>query len=70
MKHMVSVQLHLLRTVMEVSIQVSVTLLSQQVAAEIQVIVVLGESQKVISVSVTCSVLLKYQSSRDHLATM
>lgn len=48
MKHVVSTQSHFLWTVMELSIQVSVTLLSQQVAAQIQIIVVLSESQRAV----------------------
>ena len=48
MKHVVSAKSHFLWTVMELSIQVSVTLLSQQVAAQIQVVVVLSESQRAV----------------------
>lgn len=43
MQHVVSAQSSLLRTGMKLAIEVSVTLLSQQVTAEIQVIVVLKE---------------------------
>lgn len=43
---MVSVQAHLLWTVVELPIEVSIALLSQQVAAEIQVIVVLKQKQR------------------------
>lgn len=46
---MVSAQSPLLWTVMELAIQVSITLLSQQVAAKIQVIVVLRQQQRTVS---------------------
>lgn len=48
MQHVVSAQSPLLWTVMELSIQVSITLLGQQVAAEIQVIVVLRQQQRAV----------------------
>lgn len=44
MKHVVPTEPALLWTVMELTIQVSVTLLSQQVAAKIQIIVVLQKA--------------------------
>lgn len=44
MKHVVPAQPPLLWTVMELTIQVSITLLSQQVAAKIQIIVVLQKA--------------------------
>lgn len=43
MQHVVSAESPLLWTVMELAIQVSITLLSQEVAAEIQVIVILRQ---------------------------
>lgn len=50
MQHVVSAEPPLLRTVMELAIQVSVALLGQQVVAEIQVVVVLGQQQRTVSV--------------------
>lgn len=50
MQHVVSAEPPLLRTVMELAIQVSVALLGQQVVAEIQVVVVLRQQQRTVSV--------------------
>lgn len=50
MQHVVSAEPPLLRTVMELAIQVSVALLGQQVVAEVQVVVVLRQQQRTVSV--------------------
>lgn len=50
MQHVVSAEPPLLRTVMELAIKVSVALLGQQVVAEIQVVVVLRQQQRTVSV--------------------
>lgn len=61
MQHVISAQSSLLWTGMKLAIEVSVTLLSQQVTAEIQVIVVLKEKE--------CSQLCRTESSKAFLNT-